>query len=127
MAAEPGWKRAGIWLERVCLCLASVAVGATWHFVGAAVVLVLTLASYHKGMRDERRRSRRPRAVSGRNPHRWVLISDDDEDETEMCIDCGALRDRHGPLAERATKTGGFRFEDCARATVAEIFARRWS
>jgi hypothetical protein len=47
--------------------------------------------------------------------HRWALVSDDDPDEHEVCLDCGAQRNRHGLIDERAKITGGWRLEpgDC--------------
>jgi hypothetical protein len=43
-----------------------------------------------------------------RPAHRWVLVDDADEDETEFCSQCGAQRNRHGAIGERATITGGW-------------------
>lgn len=40
--------------------------------------------------------------------HVWILVSDEDEDQTEFCKECGAQRNRHGALPERATVTGGW-------------------
>lgn len=45
--------------------------------------------------------------------HRWCLVSDEDPDEHEVCIRCGAQRNNKGPLAERATITGGWPRKDC--------------
>lgn len=49
-------------------------------------------------------------------PHQWVLIADDDPKETELCIACGAQRDKDGPLAERGQITGGWAVRDCSGA-----------
>lgn len=49
------------------------------------------------------------------NDHRWVLVSDEDPDEHEVCVDCGKQRNRKGDDLPRATMTGGFRFEDCEK------------
>lgn len=40
--------------------------------------------------------------------HRWALVADEDPDEHEVCVDCGAQRNRHGAIPERATITGGW-------------------
>jgi hypothetical protein len=40
--------------------------------------------------------------------HRWVLVSDEDENETKVCTRCGAQRDMHGALAVRAKISGGW-------------------
>lgn len=50
------------------------------------------------------------------DPHQWVLIADDDPKETELCIACGAQRDKDGPLAERGQITGGWAVADCSGA-----------
>lgn len=45
--------------------------------------------------------------------HRWVLVSELDDLETEVCVQCGAQRDKNGPVAERAVITGGWPSADC--------------
>lgn len=50
---------------------------------------------------------------SGPDAHRWVLVSEEDELETEVCSQCGAQRNKEGPIEERATITGGWPSADC--------------
>lgn len=45
--------------------------------------------------------------------HRWVLVDYDDPDEHEVCTRCGAQRNRHGRIEERAKITGGWPEADC--------------
>lgn len=44
----------------------------------------------------------------GSEPHRWALVSEEDPLEHEVCITCGAQRNRNGPVDERAFITGGW-------------------
>jgi hypothetical protein len=44
-------------------------------------------------------------------PHRWALIDYDDPNDTEVCIECGAQKDKNGPIEGRASITGGWRAE----------------
>jgi hypothetical protein len=64
-------------------------------------------------------------ALSALKPgHSWVLVSEQDPAETEVCLYCGAQRDRDGLLAERAGITHGWCLEphQCeAPATVGPI------
>jgi hypothetical protein len=58
--------------------------------------------------------------IDPKDDHRWVLVADDDPNELEVCIDCGAQRNKEGVLSERAHLTGGWqeRYEDCQRSIV---------
>jgi len=51
--------------------------------------------------------------------HAWVLVSDEDPLETELCFCCGAQRDKNGDLP-RATVTDGWEktYEECRRSIV---------
>jgi hypothetical protein len=51
--------------------------------------------------------------------HVWVLVSEEDPLETEVCVNCGAQRNRNGELPF-ASVTGGWKrtYEDCQRSIV---------
>jgi hypothetical protein len=45
--------------------------------------------------------------------HCWVLVDDEDPDETEICRRCGSQRNRHGRLTGKARITGGWPIPNC--------------
>jgi hypothetical protein len=58
--------------------------------------------------------------------HRWGLVSDEDDDEHEVCRLCGAQRNRHGRLAEKATISGGWpNVHDCDAQEAVLVAADR--
>lgn len=53
------------------------------------------------------------------DPHSWALVDEADDSEGEVCLKCGAQRDKSGRLAERATTTGGWPSPDCSLVAAA--------